>query len=235
MESDGSRERTVSEVLQAIVQPPVWRSAGQLLVSRREGVWTGSGLARFITVDARTGDQTTHGTVALNGGRWDFVRKTQEIIYRGPEVAAGVQTLHAHSLLTGTEREFARFELPESTLTTFLVSPDGSRVAYQAATPRGPRSGILVPGSAPAEFPGGAANAIPIAWSNDGRYLLCDATRPVIVDVATGAMTPLLQTTQKIDWTGDGAWSSDGAFIFLTVRGHRDEWRYYPRVDGRRR
>ena len=233
MDADGARERVVSEVVSAVTEePPLWQSRDQVLVARRDTVWSGTGLVRFVSVDVRTGEQTGHGTVTLGAARWDLVPHSQEVIYQGKADGTSPPTLRAFSIATGIDREFARFDEPGWTLNRFVVSPDGSRVAYQAATRRGQRAGILMPGSQPVDFATGAVNASPVAWSNDGRHLLAEAGQPVVIDVATGAITPILAPNQKIDWTGEGSWSPDDSFIYLTVRGRREEWRRYPNVDG---
>jgi TolB protein len=88
---------------------------------------------------------------------------------------------------------------------TVGVSPDGARVAYVA-------DGSLMvadtDGGEPQQAYAGTASAAQApAWSPDGSRLIIDAAEPGLLDVATGAVTPLPSGLdgQHFRWSGDGS------------------------------
>jgi TolB protein len=98
---------------------------------------------------------------------------------------------------------------PETVLsekyTTVGVSPDGSRVAYVAD---GNLMIVSTGGGDPQQAYAGTASAAQApAWSPDGDQVLIDAAEPGVLDVATGALTPLPSGLdgQHFRWSGDGS------------------------------
>jgi len=98
---------------------------------------------------------------------------------------------------------------PETVLSqpyaTVGISPDGSQMAYVAdgnlmvADTRG--------GDPRQAYPGTASPAQAPAWSPDGTRLLIDTAEPGVLEVATGALTPLPDglNGQQFRWSGDGS------------------------------
>ncbi|RSM71536.1 hypothetical protein DMB66_07460 [Actinoplanes sp. ATCC 53533] len=98
---------------------------------------------------------------------------------------------------------------PETVLSqpyaTVGVSPDGARLAYVAdgnlmvADTRG--------GDPRQAYQGTTSAAQAPAWSPDGARLLIDAAEPGVLEVATGALTPLPDGLdgQQFRWSGDGS------------------------------
>lgn len=97
---------------------------------------------------------------------------------------------------------------PETVLTrkyaTVGISPDGSKVAYVAD------GNLMVVdtsgGEAQQAYSGTTSAAQAPAWSPDGARLLIDAAEPGVLDVATGALTPLPDGLdgRRFRWSGDG-------------------------------
>ncbi|MEV4703808.1 hypothetical protein [Actinoplanes sp. NPDC049316] len=97
---------------------------------------------------------------------------------------------------------------PETVLSapfsTVGVSPDGTRVAYVT------EGQVMVVGTGGGEpqqvYAGTASDRQAPAWSPDGDRLLIDTTDPGVLDVATGALTPLPSGLdgQHFRWSGDG-------------------------------
>jgi len=88
---------------------------------------------------------------------------------------------------------------------TVGVSPDGTRVAYVA-------DGVVMVadtrGGDPQQAYAGTASAAQApVWSPDGAQLLIDAAEPGVLDVATGALTPLPSGLEgrQFRWSGDGS------------------------------
>ncbi|UQU64446.1 hypothetical protein COUCH_36750 [Couchioplanes caeruleus] len=84
------------------------------------------------------------------------------------------------------------------------VSPDGARVAYVT---EGQLMVVDTAGGEPQQvYAGTASDAQAPAWSPDGGRLLIDATDPGVLDVATGALTPLPTGLdgEHFRWSGDG-------------------------------
>ena len=87
---------------------------------------------------------------------------------------------------------------------TVGISPDGARVAYVADNQ------LMVVDTAGGEpqlaYSGTASAAQAPAWSPDGSRLLIDAAEPGVLDVTTGALTPLPSGLdgQQFRWSGDG-------------------------------
>lgn len=112
----------------------------------------------------------------------------------------------------GTDGRLVRLspgEQPETVLTqryaTIGVSPDGTRVAYVA---EGHLMVADTAGGAPQQAYAGTASAAQApAWSPDGAHLLIDAAEPGVLDVATGALTPLPGglAGRQFRWSGDGS------------------------------
>ncbi|GAA3955494.1 TolB family protein [Actinoplanes auranticolor] len=113
---------------------------------------------------------------------------------------------------TGDDGRLVRLtpgDQPETVLSkpyaTVGVSPDGTRVAYVAD------GSLMVTdtgGGEPQQAYAGTASAAQApAWSPDGTRLLIDATEPGVLDVATGALTPLPSGLdgQHFRWSGDGS------------------------------
>jgi TolB protein len=112
---------------------------------------------------------------------------------------------------TGDDGRLVRLtpgDQPETVLSkpyaTVGVSPDGTRVAYVAD------GSLMVAdtgGGEPQQAYAGASAAQAPAWSPDGTRLLIDATEPGVLDVATGALTPLPSGLdgQHFRWSGDGS------------------------------
>ncbi|GAA3351114.1 hypothetical protein GCM10020358_79650 [Amorphoplanes nipponensis] len=98
---------------------------------------------------------------------------------------------------------------PETVLTkpyaTVGVSPDGARVAYVAD------GALLVADTAGGDpqqaYAGTASAAQAPAWSPDGSRLIIEAAEPGVLDMATGAVTPLPSGLdgQHFRWSGDGS------------------------------
>jgi TolB protein len=98
---------------------------------------------------------------------------------------------------------------PETVLSqpyaTVGVSPDGSQLAYVAD---GNLMVVDTRGGDPRQAYSGAASAAQApVWSPDGARLLIDAAEPGVLEVATGALTPLPDGLdgQQFRWSGDGS------------------------------
>ena len=98
---------------------------------------------------------------------------------------------------------------PETVLaapfSTVGVSPDGTRLAYVS---EGKLMVVGIGGGEPQQvYAGTASDDQAPAWSPDGGKLLIDATDPGVLDVATGALTPLPSGLdgEQFRWSGDGS------------------------------
>lgn len=98
---------------------------------------------------------------------------------------------------------------PETVLSapfsTVGVSPDGTRLAYVS---EGQLMVVGIGGGEPQQvYAGTASDDQAPAWSPDGGKLLIDATDPGVLDVATGALTPLPSGLdgEQFRWSGDGS------------------------------
>jgi len=98
---------------------------------------------------------------------------------------------------------------PETVLSapfsTVGVSPDGTRLAYVSD---GQLLVVGTGGGEPQQVYAGTASADQApAWSPDGGKLLIDTTDPGVLDVATGALTPLPDGLdgENFRWSGDGS------------------------------
>jgi len=88
---------------------------------------------------------------------------------------------------------------------TVGVSPDGTRLAYVSD---GQLMVVSTLGGEPQQVYAGTASADQApAWSPDGGKLLIDASDPGVLDVATGALTPLPSGLdgEHFRWSGDGS------------------------------
>jgi hypothetical protein len=167
------------------------------------------GLAQIQTMNTDSGAIT--GTVAVEGCGW--VRVTPDggqalvswmfCAERSSEAPLDGRVYNLHS---GDARPFGvRDGAP--TGTPFVIAPDSGRAALAVSVVRGTGSGARRSGGVwlmrlddltmTELWPDGGAEAIPVAWSPDGGALLAGSVLAqgvcayAVVDVATGAVTPL--------------------------------------------
>jgi TolB protein len=120
---------------------------------------------------------------------------------------------HVFYQQTGADPDVLRLSPGDAAVETVLakapsavgISPDGKSIAYAAG------GTLLVEhsGGVPQPLATGVSTAAqPPAWSPDGGRLLVDASAPAVLQVDSGALTPLAATFaggQHFRWSGDGS------------------------------
>jgi TolB protein len=127
---------------------------------------------------------------------------------------------HVFYQRTGTDPDVLRLSPADAAVETVLpkapspvgVSPDGKNIAYA-------EGGTLLvkhSGGVPQPLATGVSTAAQApAWSPDGDRLLVDTSAPTVVDVASGALTPLAASFaggRHFRWSGDGS-----ALVYATT------------------
>jgi TolB protein len=125
--------------------------------------------------------------------------------------STSIADLPGHVFYAGDSRlvRLTAGKRPETVLSephsTVGVSPDGTRLAYVAD---GSLMVVDTAGGDPQQAYAGTASATQApAWSPDGDRLLITTSGPGVLDVATGALTPLASGLdgRQFRWSGDGS------------------------------
>jgi len=163
-----------------------------------------------------------------DGLYWYYCPNRKEILHLNPG-AGGPRpgtVLKAWSVAQGKDRVVAQIDYLASLLT---VTSDGRRAAYvtyqpvEGSTAHVSELGVLDldSGSRQVLVPTGPEAIAPMAWSADGRYLLCkpQTKAPLIMDVSTRESWPLCANASDAAFCADidnvASWSPDGRFIVL--------------------
>ena len=172
-------------------------------------------------------------------GSWAVDSAREEIIVAtGPEKGPGPIEFRARSMATSTDRLLATIESPAAPLDHFVVSKDGTQIAYFLSTyfsnvnPCAPcELGVInLTTGLRRQLPNPKAPTIPVAWSPDGRFLLYGAPRPRVMNVESGESWTLMEPAQQPAWTQSGSWAPDGSFLVLSATTQRGEWKLWKDV-----
>jgi Tol biopolymer transport system component len=266
MDANGTNERLLLEGVEDVRGlRPSWRSTSEVLFTvPAQGApmpdW--SVLPSPLAVRHLRSANTTSGSVVPVtdvtgmpgvGAQPQYLASTAEIFHLSPQFNA----IHSRSIVDGRSRVVATFD-GDNEVASFLVSPDGRRLAYVLAQRysnglacfnRDAASSVAAVDEMvrPCEVrlldlatgeksllttrPGqGAAVPSLVAWSPGGRFLIFGGGRPQILDTSNGEVTPLLPHEVPLNWDWTGSWSPDGTFIVLTSRSQRTEWRQWKGV-----
>jgi TolB protein len=137
---------------------------------------------------------------------------------------------HVFYQQTGADPDVLRLSPGDAAVETVLrtapsavgISPDGRSIAYAVG------GTLLVqhPGGVPRPLATGVSTAAqPPAWSPDGDRLLVDASTPAVLQVGSGALTPLtgaLADGQHFRWSGDGSalvYATSDCVLKVSARG----------------
>ena len=162
--------------------------------------------------------------VRMNRGvyhTWSLLESTDEVVYlaHGDTDEPGrPHALKARSLADGTERLLGTIPEPGRFVSDFLVSPDGSRVAYVLSDDGacGPcQIGVLSLATGDARVVFEPVRLQPLAaWSGNGRFLLFGASQPRVLDTeGGGAPWNLLNPSEEAPFAPGlvAAWGEDAA------------------------
>jgi Tol biopolymer transport system component len=169
-------------------------------------------------------------------GTTGFIASTDEFVYvtkepSGSSSLADSWTFRAHATTGSGMRVLTSIASPGSLLHGWVVSFDGTRIAYSLGTGIAPpiELGLIdvATGARRVLIPRGTAFAI--AFSPNGRFLLHHTgSQPRVMDLATGVAWPLVETVHQPEtgtallrslngWAGGtgASWSPDGTFIVI--------------------
>jgi Tol biopolymer transport system component len=238
MAADGTNERVVAAVA-AHSEPPKWRSAEEL-VFRGRGP-SGSPIRDLFTANTRTGavanvwagrpelnEPARLPSRALNAV--DLSRTRNEVLYLMAGTVKDQHEFRARSLTDGSDRLLVAIDTPGGHVYSFLVSPDGKKIAYVIDREKGCTPcevGVLTLETGERRVLANPMNYQTVnAWSPDGRFLLYGGNRPRVVDTTTAESWPLMDPAKQPAWGEDGwgSWSPDGSFVVLVVDQSRADW-----------
>jgi hypothetical protein len=233
MDADGFNEQVLRGAAGNYGAAMPWVTPDRLVMANSSGTTVAGG---FVALAPGTGIRT-----AVEGGlptypeersSWSVDSRRQEVVFAAVRNGGASIDFRARSIPSGAERVVATIDGPAAPLDHFVLSPDGSRLAYLLST-----QFSNVNHCAPCELgildltsgertllPTPAMPTIPVAWSPDTRFLLYGAARPRIMNVRTGESWTLMAPAQQPAWSRSGDWSPDGTFIVLSATSQRAEW-----------
>ena len=231
MDASGANERIVKQTDQptnhGYWRTPVWRSPDEVLYSVYSPVGTGS--RQFFTINVRSGGTQLHAFPELERVRrsewrdWQFLPARQEMVFIDTASPAGSTVFRARPLAGGETRTVATLNVPETSLSDFLISPDGTLIAFATG---GKWQVYDVAKQAMRSALGNFTS--PTDWSKDGRFVLFDAGHPRLLDAVTGQSLPLWDSPrQNFNWAADASLAPDLSFMTYSVPATRQEWRQW--------
>jgi Tol biopolymer transport system component len=263
MDSNGSNERLILETPQdSSGLQPTWRSTTEVIFTAPPPAadWGANFKATLdlppvtralMSLNISTGAVTKIGE--LSGmprimALPQFLPASGDIVALDPDY----KTLRSRSVLDGSSRVLATFS-GTADVDSFLVSPDGKRIAYVLAqrydngracfSRNGPvpsvdamltncEAGILTIATGERTQLTGLRSPqadVPglVTWSPDGRFLIIGKGRPQLLDTTTGQMSPMIPPPAPLNWDRTASWSTDSSFLVITDKSTRFQLRQW--------